>query len=120
MANFANLRVAADRAAARKIIQRNARLDGQTARAGLCGADAQGAVGACLNRHEHSVAEHGFADIRAGIIRDAAHHIEPRGHARDPHFATVEKSGKARWITVRLAQQVFKFRNFKWQCGHKI
>ena len=55
--------------------------------AGLHRADAQRAVGARLQRHQHAAAQHGFADVGAGIIGDAAHHVEPRRHARDPDFA---------------------------------
>ena len=69
-------------------------------------------VRAC-KRHQHAAAQHRFADVRAGVIGDAAHHIQPGRHARHPDLAAVEKAGEAGRVAVRFAQQLFEFGDFK-------
>src|ERR1019366_5200683 len=67
--------------------------------------------------HQHAAAQHGFADVGAGVIRDAAHDIEPGGDASDPDLAGGEKARQAGGITVGLLQELFKFRDFKREFG---
>ncbi len=113
VAQLADLRVVPHAVTRGEVIQRDARFNWQAAFANLHRADAQGAVGAGLQCHQHAAAQDRFAHIGAGIIGDSSHDIQPRGHARHPHLAAVEKAGKARRVTVRLAQQVLKFLDFK-------
>ena len=117
LAERADFRIAGQTVAGLEIVERDARFDGQRLDARLHGADAQRAVGARLQPHQHAAAQHGFADVRAGVIRDAAHDIEPGGDARDPDFAGGEKARQAGGITVGLLQELFEFRNFKREFG---
>jgi hypothetical protein len=81
--------------------------------AGLHRADAQRAVRAGLQRHQHAPVQHRFTNVGARIIGNAAHHDQPRRHARHPDFAGVEKSGKAGRVAVGLVQELLKFQNLK-------
>jgi hypothetical protein len=81
----------------------------------LHGPNAQRAIGARLQREEHASPEHGLAHVRARVVRDAAHHVESRGHPNNPHLATVEVPGQAGQITRRLAQQLLESLDFERQ-----
>ena len=115
VAQLAYLVVVTHGAARSQIIQRNARLHRQRAMAGLHRADAQRAIRAGLQRHQHASAQYRLTNVGARIIGDAAHHVQPRRHARHPDFAGVEKSGKTGGVAVGLVQELLKFRNFKRQ-----
>ena len=106
-------RVAGQAVARLEVVERDARLDRQRPVPDLHRADAQRAVGARLQRHQHAAAQHGFADVRAGVVGDAAHDVEPRRHARDPDFAAVEEAGESGRIAVRLVQQLLERLHFE-------
>ena len=104
LAKFAKLGISAHAIAGGKVIERDAGFDGQAAFADLHCANAQGAVRPRLEGHQHPAAEDGFADVGAGVIRNAAHDIEPGRYARDPNLAAVEEPGKAGDIAVGFGQ----------------
>jgi hypothetical protein len=54
------------------------------------------------------------------IISDAAHDIQAGRHAGHPDFAAIEEPGKTGGIAGRLAQQIFKFQDFRGQRGFSL
>ena len=108
LAQGAHLVVGDETLAHLKVVERDARLDGQAAVVALHGADAQRAVGARLEGDDHAPAEDALADVAAGIVGNAAHDVEAGGDAGDPNLAGAKKAGEAGGIAVGLFEKGLK------------